>query len=130
MEFMFTPIPPPAQRRLPRIHVAARAGVGDLADSTMRIPNAKYTDPAIAAAELRTSFTAPLLVAPSRSIESAGDYLTMTLVDTPVLVVRGNDGRARVLLNACRHRGAAVAEGPRVLPRHRSGRSWIAGAPE
>ena len=27
----------------------------------MRIPNARYTDPAILAAELRTTFSAPLL---------------------------------------------------------------------
>ena len=30
---------------------------------------------------------------------------------TPVVVIRGSDGRARLLLNVCRHRGAQVAEG-------------------
>ncbi len=35
----------------------------------------------------------------------------MDLLDTPIVVVRGRDGRARVLLNVCRHRGAQVAEG-------------------
>ncbi len=48
---------------------------------------------------------------PSRAISDSGDYLTLQLVDRPVLVVRGGDGRARVLLNACRHRGAVVVQG-------------------
>ena len=104
-------IPAPALELIPRVHAAARAGVGDLAPSTMRIPNAHYTDPAILEAELRTTFAAPLLVAPSSSVPKPGDYRAMDLMGTPVVVVRGADGRARVLLNVCRHRGAQIAEG-------------------
>ena len=92
-------IPAPARELIPRVHAAARAGVGDLAPSTMRIPNAHYTDPAILEAELRTTFSAPLLVVPSASVPTSGDYRTMDLIGTPVVVVRGADGRARVLLN-------------------------------
>ena len=36
------------------------------------IPNAHYTDPAMAAAELRTTFSAPLLVAPSSTRGAIG----------------------------------------------------------
>ena len=104
-------IPGPARELIPRVHAAARAGIGDQAPSTMRIPNAHYTDPAILEAELRTTFAAPLLVAPSSSVPESGDFRAMDLMGTPVVVVRGTDGRARVLLNVCRHRGAQVAEG-------------------
>src|SRR5579863_7878537 len=104
-------IPAPSRGLIPRVHAAARAGVGDLAPSTMRIPNAHYTDPAILEAERRTTFATPLLVSPSSTVPEPGDYRTMDLMGMPVVVVRGADRRARVLLNACRHRGAQVAEG-------------------
>ena len=42
------------------------------------------TDRAIAAKELETSFAAPLLVGPARMVKQPGDWVAMTLVDTPV----------------------------------------------
>jgi nitrite reductase/ring-hydroxylating ferredoxin subunit len=104
-------VPEPVRALTPRVHAAVLAGQGDLAPTTMRIPNERYTDPAIAAAELRTSFTAPLLVVPSGAIPNAGDYVTMNLIDTPIVATRDDSGRAHVFVNACRHRGARVAEG-------------------
>ena len=97
-------VPTPVRELTARVHAAARAGVGDLMPSTMRIPNADYTDPAIAEAELRTTFTAPLLVLPSSAVAGPGDFVAMDLLDRPVVVVRGAEGRVRVLLNVCRHR--------------------------
>jgi choline monooxygenase len=104
-------VPAPVRELTARVHAAARAGVGDLMPSTMRIPNAHYTDTAIAEAELRTTFSAPLLVLPSSAVAGPGDFVAMDLLDRPVVVVRGADGRARVLLNVCRHRGAKLVEG-------------------
>ena len=103
--------PGPMGDLTPRLHAAVQAGRGDLAETTMTIPNANYTDRAIAAKELETSFAAPLLVGPARMVKQPGDWVAMTLVDTPVVVLRGDDDRTRVLLNACRHRGAQVADG-------------------
>ncbi|WP_046869391.1 aromatic ring-hydroxylating oxygenase subunit alpha [Microvirga massiliensis] len=40
-----------------------------------------------------------------------GDYFTTTLLNEPLLVVRGDDQRIRVLSNVCRHRGMPLAEG-------------------
>ena len=102
--------PGPMGELTPRIHAAVLAGQGDMAESTLRIPNANYTDPAIAARELATTFAAPLLVGPRLMVKHPGEFVTMTLVDTPVLVVR-DEKRARVFVNVCRHRGARVAEG-------------------
>ncbi len=103
--------PGPLQELTPRVHEALLAGRGDLAETTMVIPNAHYTDPAIAQRELATSFAAPLLVGPARMVAEPGEWVALTLVDTPVVVLRGEDGRTRVFLNACRHRGAQVADG-------------------
>ena len=106
-----TAIPAPVRELTPRVHAAVLAGGGDLAPSTMRIPNAHYTSPVIAEAEMRTTFTAPLLLTPGSAVAEPGSFLALDLPGTPVIVVRAADGRVRVLLNACRHRGATLAEG-------------------
>ncbi len=104
-------VPVPVLELTPRVHAAVLAGVGDLAPTSMRIPNEHYTDPVIAALERQRSFGAPLLIAPSAIVPSSGDYVTMDLLGSPIIVTRGTDGGARVLLNACRHRGAKVVAG-------------------
>ncbi len=109
METVTAPGPIPALT--PVVREMVRAGQGHLAPATMRIPNRFYTDPAIAAAELRTTFAAPLLVAPSLRAAQPGNYFTTTLVDTPVIVTRDGDQKAHVFVNACRHRGAQVVQG-------------------
>ena len=109
METMTAPGPIPALT--PVVREMVRSGRGYLAPSTLRIPNRFYTDPAIAAAELRTTFAAPLLVAPSLRVAEPGDYFTTTLVDTPAIVTRDAHRKAHVFVNACRHRGAQVAQG-------------------
>jgi len=53
----------------------------------------------------------PLVMAMSCQLPNPGDRLTNDLTGTPVLVLRGDDGRARAFVNACAHRGARVADG-------------------
>ena len=104
-------MPPPVALLTERVRSLFVAGVGELATSSMRVANQHYTDPAILAAELASSFTAPLLLCASSSVASPGDYTTLTVISTPLLVTRDPSGTARVFVNACRHRGAQVAEG-------------------
>lgn len=52
-----------------------------------------------------------LCVGRADQIPNAGDYLTITLVDEPLIVTRHKDGSVRVLSAVCRHRGMVVAEG-------------------
>jgi phenylpropionate dioxygenase-like ring-hydroxylating dioxygenase large terminal subunit len=41
-------------------------------------------------------------------VRDPGDYVTTYMGEVPVIVVRGRDGRVRVLVNKCRHRGNQV----------------------
>lgn len=50
-------------------------------------------------------------------IPEAGSYFVVTLLGEPLLVVRGDDGRIRVLSNVCRHRGMPIAEGSGIARR-------------
>ena len=51
-----------------------------------------------------------LFVAHETEIPNAGDFVTRFMGEDAVIVVRGNDGQVRVLLNTCRHRGRRVCE--------------------
>lgn len=52
-----------------------------------------------------------LCVGRADQIPNPGDFLTLTLNDDPLLVIRGADGQIRVMSNVCRHRGHILAEG-------------------
>ena len=47
-------------------------------------------------------------VAQENEFPRAGDFKLLRLADQSVIVVRGEDGRIRVLLNICRHRRVPV----------------------
>jgi PAH dioxygenase large subunit len=49
-----------------------------------------------------------LYVAHESEIPNSGDFVTRTMSDAPVVVVRCDDGSVAVLLNSCRHRGVKV----------------------
>ncbi len=44
-------------------------------------------------------------------IPNPGDFFELTLLDEPLLVVRGDDETVRILANVCRHRGMPLTEG-------------------
>jgi phenylpropionate dioxygenase-like ring-hydroxylating dioxygenase large terminal subunit len=49
-----------------------------------------------------------LYVAHEREIPNPGDFKSLTLAQQPIIVVRDDEGRVRVLLNICRHRKVTV----------------------
>ncbi len=73
------------------------------------VPVEHYLDPARFELERRVFHRGALnLVAHASEIASPGSFRTLEVVGAPVLLVRGDDGRARAFLNVCRHRGAQV----------------------
>jgi phenylpropionate dioxygenase-like ring-hydroxylating dioxygenase large terminal subunit len=92
-------------------HVDAKST--DQAAGVLRIPVAHYLDEDRWQREVdRIWRRVPLAVAASCQVRSPGDFLTRDVAGLPLFVVRGDDGRVRVLLNACRHRGAVVVTEP------------------
>lgn len=71
-----------------------------------------YTDPAVYAAEVERIFRREwLCVARSDQVPEPGDYLTLDLLDEPLIVARDERGELHVLSRVCRHRGAVLCEG-------------------
>ncbi len=77
-----------------------------------RNPTSAYVCPDIANKEWAAFFqNHPQLIGLSGDLPQPGTYVTNDDFGTPVLATRDLDGKFRAFLNACRHRGARVAEG-------------------
>lgn len=102
------------------------------------MPKSYYTDPAVFDLEIRQLFgTEWICIGRSDEVASAGDFMTFQLCGEPLVAVRGEDKKLRVLSNVCRHRGSILAHGrgngPRlVCPYHHwsySHEGHLMGAP-
>ncbi len=83
----------------------------DLSDDTWREPVEHYRSPERFAAELDLLRRYPTPFCPSAALPMPGAYIAREAALTPILAVRGNDGRVRAFRNACRHRGTMLADG-------------------
>lgn len=95
-----------AQRALD--HIAH--GTTDLGREMWREPTENYRSPARLAAEIERvfhRFATPFC--PSAALPEKGSYVAREAAGTPILAVRGADGRVRAFRNACRHRGMQLA---------------------
>ncbi len=96
-----------------RLKVNVARGFPDQAESVLSVPARGYADDAQYQREIEQIFErVPLLVALTCDVPEQGDFVTHTILGRPLLIIRGDDGRARVFINACRHRGAALTEEP------------------
>jgi PAH dioxygenase large subunit len=59
-----------------------------------------------------------LFLAHATEIPKPGDFVTRTMGQAPVVVVRDNDGTVHAVLNSCRHRGAKVCRADSGNARH------------
>ncbi|WP_244808607.1 MULTISPECIES: Rieske 2Fe-2S domain-containing protein [Caballeronia] len=91
-----------------------------------RVHSAVYTSPDIFEAEIERIFHGSwLYVGHASEVPQKGDYRVRRLGRQPVIMVRGHDDVVRVLMNRCRHRGAAVCE--QEAGREKVFRCWFHG---
>ncbi|HSG90879.1 MAG TPA: aromatic ring-hydroxylating dioxygenase subunit alpha [Pseudomonadales bacterium] len=100
------------QALLRRVADHLQAGTTDMAEHSLRVPARHYVDDSQTRAEIDALFRRrPLLAALTPDLPDPGAYVAIDLADVAVLLVRDDGGRARAFVNACRHRGARIAEG-------------------
>ena len=95
-----------------RVLAHVRDGTTDRADGVWLEPVASYRSEERFRREIETVLRrTPTAFCPSAALPDAGSYIARQAAGTPLLVVRGEDGRVRAFRNACRHRGTEVATG-------------------
>jgi len=73
------------------------------------IPAGRYVDPAFFALEREHLFSRTwLLAGREEDFPEAGSFRTFDRTGSPLVLVRGEDGRLRGFFNTCQHRGAPV----------------------
>ena len=84
-------------------------GTTDQADGIMVKPVADYTDNEIISSEVNKIFyDHPVPIALSAEFRESNSYKATKVIDTPLLITRGEDGVVRTFINICKHRGAPV----------------------
>jgi phenylpropionate dioxygenase-like ring-hydroxylating dioxygenase large terminal subunit len=97
---------------LARLADPAAERPGPLGPHSMRNPAAAYTCAERFARERSSLFRRlPNLLGLSSECARPGEFLTGDLGGVPVVAVRQADGTLRAFVNACRHRGAPLADG-------------------
>ena len=84
-------------------------GTTDQADGIMVKPVADYTDNKIISSEVNKIFyDHPVPIALSAEFKENNSYKAAKVIDTPLLITKGEDGVVRTFINICKHRGAPV----------------------
>ena len=92
-----------------RLFQHARNGTTDQASSSMPYDLRMYSDHDVAFQERGKIFQKlPMMALHSSQIPEPGDYASVQLNRTNVIVARQRDGSVKAMINACRHRGAAI----------------------
>jgi len=88
------------------------AGAAALVDVEQGLASRRlFVDEALFELEVERIFTrAWLFVGLDSEIPQPGDYVTRNMGLDPVILVRGEDGRPRVLHNSCPHRGVMICQ--------------------
>jgi phenylpropionate dioxygenase-like ring-hydroxylating dioxygenase large terminal subunit len=77
-----------------------------------KVHHSIYSDPDIFALEISQIFgRAWNYIGHESQVSETGSFITTTLANKPVIMIRHNDDTVRVLLNHCPHRGAEIVSG-------------------
>jgi phenylpropionate dioxygenase-like ring-hydroxylating dioxygenase large terminal subunit len=84
----------------------------DMSDGVWREPVEHYTSQERFEAEIARAFRRTATpFCPSAALPEVGSYLARDAALTPIVAVRGPDGKVRAFRNACRHRGVQLVDG-------------------
>ena len=84
-------------------------GTTDQADGIMVKPVADYIDNEVISSEVNKIFyDHPVPIALSAELKDNNSYKATKVIDTPLLITKGEDGVVRTFINICKHRGAPV----------------------
>jgi len=84
----------------------------DQSEAVWREPVENYRSEPRLTAELSLVFRRqPTPFCPSAALPAPGSFVAREAAGTPLVAVRGKDGRVRAFRNACRHRGTKLAQG-------------------
>lgn len=88
-----------------------QAGAFFLDDAPSHNAVREYTDPTRFVMEQASIFQRlPLIIAHASELPSPNSFLRRTINGRALLLLRGDDGQARVFLNVCRHRGTRLVD--------------------
>ena len=82
----------------------------DLGDTVWKEPVANYLSDERFNAEIALLRSLPVVYCLSAMLPDNGSYVARRAAGSPLLVVRGDDGKVRAFINGCRHRGMQVAK--------------------
>ena len=91
-----------------RISDALQRRHGDADVASAQVPVTRYLDPDVSEAELQLMRRTAQPVVHASALSAPGDWVSLTHMDTPLLLVRKPDRSVHAFLNVCRHRGARV----------------------
>ena len=78
----------------------------------LSLPGWLYHDPEYFRVEMaRVIRPSWQIVCHANDIPGAGDWRTLEILGGSIVVIRGDDGRARAFANVCRHRGSRLVDG-------------------
>ena len=86
-------------------------GTTDLGERVWREPVSHYLSVERFKAECALIRQHPTPFCPSAALPENHSYLARVAAGSPIVATRGEDGRVRAFINACRHRGMQVAAG-------------------
>ncbi|MDM7944481.1 MAG: SRPBCC family protein [Hydrogenophaga sp.] len=82
----------------------------DHGDTVWKEPVANYLSQERFESEIALLRSLPVVFCLSAMLPDKGSYVARKAAATPLLVVRGDDGKVRAFINGCRHRGMQVAK--------------------
>lgn len=94
-----------------RILSHIRDGTTDVGSEVWHEPVENYRSEERFRRELAVLQRLPVPFCPSAALREPGAYVARQAAGVPIIAVRAKDGKVRAFRNACRHRGAEVANG-------------------